>query len=167
MEIKAQLNGIRLAPRKVRALVTLLKKKDALIALDQLDHMVRRPTTTLSKLIRSAISNAENSHHMVPSNLYIKDFYVNEGVKLRRFLPRAQGRATEIQKKTSRIILVLDERVAGLKQEPKKKADKQQAAAHEYAHDKHDEKKPEIARELGKKTGVLEKTKRLFSRKSV
>jgi large subunit ribosomal protein L22 len=165
MEVKAQLNNIRLAPRKVRALVSLVKRKDALVALDQLEHMVRRPSPALSKLIRSAISSAENSYHMVPSNLYIKDFYVNEGVKLKRYMPRAQGRATEIQKKTSRIILVLDERVAGMKQEPKKKTDKE-AAAREHKHE-HGDKKPGVERELGKKSGMIEKTKRLFSRKSV
>ncbi|MEK7582387.1 MAG: 50S ribosomal protein L22 [Patescibacteria group bacterium] len=165
MEVRAQLNNVRLAPRKVRSVVNLLKKKDALAALNQLDHIVLRPTEALSKLIRSAIASAENTYSMVAENLYIKDFIINEGVKLKRYLPRAQGRATEIQKKTSRITLVLDERVVGLKRdkaeqkakEEKEKKDKEQRAL--------EAKKPGVERELGKEEKG--ERKRLFSRKAI
>jgi len=168
MEVRAQLNGIRLAPRKVRAVVDLIKKKDVVVALNHLDHLVLKPADALSKLIRSAIANAENTYSMVLENLYVKDFIVNEGVKLKRFLPRAQGRATEIQKKTSLITVVLDERVVGLKQdkaEQKAKAVKEEKERKERAQRAGDSKKPEVERELGKEAKGT--TKRLFSRKSV
>lgn len=164
MEVRATLQGVRLAPRKVRAVVDVIKKKDALAALDQLDHFVRRPAPAISKLIKSAIANAENTYSMVPSNLYIKEMFVDEGIKLKRYLPRAQGRATELQKKTSRITLVLDERVAGLKQEKTEK-EKVKEEKRVHAHD-HEKAKPEVAQELGKKAEGG-KLKRFFSRKSV
>jgi len=167
MEIRAQLNGVRLAPRKVRAVIDLIKKKDAVVALNQLDHYVRRPSPIIAKLLRSAIVSAENTYSMIPENLYIKDIFVNEGIKLRRFMPRAQGRATEIQKKTSTIILVLDERVAGLKQEKKKVEKKETVEQVAETKDVRQEKKHEVEREIGKKTGILEKGKRFFSRKSI
>ena len=59
-------------------------------------------------------------------NLFIKDIFVNEGIKLKRFMPRAQGRATEIQKKTSRVIIVLDERIARVGKEDKKEESKKE-----------------------------------------
>ena len=169
MEVRAQLNGVRLAPRKVRAVVDLIKKKDVTVALNQLDHLVKKPTSNLSKLIRSAVASAKNMYRMVPENLYIKDLFVNEGVKLKRYLPRAQGRATEIQKKTSRITLVLDERVAGLKQAEQKTKEKEAEQEHKRDHVEEPKKsdKPEVERKIGKKSGLIERGKRFFSRKSI
>src|SRR3990167_6497030 len=115
MEVKAQLNGLRMAPRKVRAVANLIKGKDVVYALNQMEFLIKRPVLPLIKLLNSAIANAENNMSMVKENLYIKEFLVNEVIKLKRFMPKAQGRAGEIQKKTSKIRLVLDERVAGLK----------------------------------------------------
>ena len=60
METKVQLNGVRLAPRKVRAVVNLLKRMDAVKAVDQLEHLIKRPYPVIAKLLRSAIANAEN-----------------------------------------------------------------------------------------------------------
>lgn len=114
-QVKAQLNGLRIAPRKVRAVTNLLKGKDVAYALNQMEFFMKRPVLPLIKLLNSAIANAENNFSMVKSNLYIKEFLVDEGVKLKRFRPKAQGRAGEIQKKTSKVRLILDERVAGLK----------------------------------------------------
>ncbi|MEK7124922.1 MAG: 50S ribosomal protein L22 [Patescibacteria group bacterium] len=169
MEIRARLNQVHLAPRKVRAVVNVIKKKDVLIAKDQLAHMVKRPAHQIAKLLDSAITNAEYGYQMVPSNLYVKNVIVDEGTKLKRYFPRAQGRATEIQKKTSRILIVLDERVAGLKQEVKAKKKEEvipvRGAATEATST---EKKPEIKKELGKKSGLFGNLRRkLFQRKSV
>ncbi len=180
-EVRAQLENLRMAPRKVRAVAALIKKRDVVYALNQLEYFVRRPAPVLAKLIRSAVANAENSYHMVKENLYIKNLIVEEGMKLKRYLPRAQGRATEIQKKTSRIILVLDERVPGMKQEPKKAraAETEQAApAPDSEQQKEDitptetkkdaRSKQHSERELGKKPGIFSNLrKRFFSRKAV
>jgi large subunit ribosomal protein L22 len=170
METKVQLNGVRLAPRKVRAVINLLKKMDAVKAVDQLEHLIKRPSPVIAKLLRSAIANAENNFKMDRDNLFIKDVFVNEGIKLKRFMPRAQGRATEIQKKTSRVTIILDERVAGLRREDKKEEPKKE---HKHQEDapvktKSEKAKPEIKTELGKKSSLLGGIgKKMFQRKSV
>ena len=108
MEVKAQLNNLRLAPRKVRAVTNLIKGKNVTEALGQLEHFVRRPVNSLKKLLNSAIANAENNFNMVKDNLYIKKLIVDEGIKLKRFRAKGFGRAAAIQKKTNHILIVLD-----------------------------------------------------------
>ena len=168
-EVKAQLNGLRIAPRKVRAVVNLVKGKGVNEAVAQLEHYIRRTSPALLKLLNSAIANAENTYHMVKDNLYIKDFIVNEGVKLKRFKPKGFGRASPIQKKTSLIKLVLAERIAGMKKQVEKTAPKEHIHEH-VEEDKIKEpkdKKPEIKKEIGKKSSGLNLAKRIFQRKAV
>ena len=164
MEVKAQLNGLRIAPRKVRAITNLLKNKNVIHALNQMEFLMRRPVLPLIKLLNSAIANAENNLDMVKDNLYIKEFLVDEGVKLKRFRPKAQGRAGEIQKKTSRIRVVLDERVAGLKRRASEKKIKDISKTEKTEIKKYDH---EIQTELGKKSDVGGIVKRLFRRKQI
>jgi len=106
-DITAQLNGLRISPRKVRALASLIKAKDVDTAVDQLQHFVRRGSPALIKLIQSATANAENNFKLKRDGLYIKDLQVDEGIKLKRFMPKGFGRAGSIEKKTSRVRLVL------------------------------------------------------------
>ena len=172
--VKAQLNGLRIAPRKVRAVVNLLKGKNVADASNQLEHYVRRTSPALLKLLNSAVNNAENTYHMVRDNLYVKEFIVNEGVKLKRFKPKGFGRASPIQKKTSLIKIVLAERVAGMKRQVEKTASK-----HEHVHEHEEEKdkkpaegearqgRPEVKTEIGKKSGGMGFAKRIFRRKQV
>lgn len=185
MEVKAQLNGLRIAPRKVRLVVGLVKKKDVDTALDQLAHLTNRASRPVSKTISSAIANAENNHRMVRGNLYVKNAWVDEGTKLRRWRPKGFGRAGTIQKKTSHINIVLDERVAGMRaaeQTPKKpvQADSDEpavapaeqapeAAATEDVKTIEKPKAPKVVQETPKPTGKGLKGfgKRLFRRKSI
>lgn len=106
-DIKAQLNGLRIAPRKVRSVVGLLKGKGVQAALDQLAFNTRRATPGLAKLIESAVANAENNFKLPREGLYIKEMAVDEGVKLKRYRPKGFGRANPIEKKTSRVRLIL------------------------------------------------------------
>jgi large subunit ribosomal protein L22 len=106
-EVTAQLNGLRIAPRKVRLLVDLIQSKDVDMALSQLAHFTRRGSPPLVKLIESAVANAENNFKLKRDGLYIKEMSVDEGVKLKRYMPKGFGRAGEIQKKTSRVSIVL------------------------------------------------------------
>lgn len=162
-QVKAQLNGLRIAPRKVRAVTNLLKGKDVSYALNQMEFFMKRSVLPLMKLLNSAVANAENNFNMVKSNLYIKEFLVDEGIKLKRYMPKAQGRAGEIQKKTSKVRLVLDERVAGLKRHPSEKKIKELPKTEKIETKKHEH---EIQTELGKKSeGSI--AKRLFRRKQV
>ncbi len=171
--VTAQLNNLRQAPRKVRMVVDVVKGKNALKALEALEFVVRRSSQPIAKLLRSAIANAEHNFNMVPSNLYVKDFQVDEGVKLKRFRPKARGAVGEIQKKTSHLRLTLAEKVPGLKSE--KKAVKKEAPAHDdHGHEHTHEAKPKksvtpaVRTELGKKDAEAKNTKRkFFQRKSV
>ena len=107
---------------------------------------------------------------MVKSNLYIKEFLVDEGVKLKRFRPKAQGRAGEIQKKTSKVRLILDERVAGLKRQATEKSPHRRPAeeAGKNENEKTEFKKHEVKTEIGKKSDTSgNMVKRLFRRKQV
>lgn len=169
MEVKAQLNNLRLAPRKVRAVSNLIKGKDVFYALNQLEAMIKRPSLPIFKLLQSAISNAENNNNMLKENLYIKSIKINEGVKLRRFKPKGFGRVSPIEKKTSHIDLVLAEKVPGMKRtmRPEKK-EKEEKLEQINETGKQGIKRPEIKTELGRKEGVLKSLgRRVFRRKSI
>lgn len=165
-EVKAQLNGLRIAPRKVRAITNMVKGKDVVYALSQMEFFMKRPVLPLIKLLNSAIANAENNFNMVKENLYIKEFLVDEGIKLKRFRPKAQGRAGEIQKKTSKVRLVLDERVAGLKRKDSEKKIQKEVKTIEKEEEK--QVKHEVKTEIGKKSDTSgNMVKRLFRRKQI
>jgi large subunit ribosomal protein L22 len=108
--VKAQLNGLRMSPRKVRLLVGLIKRRSVSVALDQLNNMTKRASGPLVKLMESAIANAKNNFKLDVDHLFVKDMWVDEGVKLRRFRPKGFGRANPIEKKTSRVNVVLEDR---------------------------------------------------------
>ncbi|OGM98417.1 MAG: 50S ribosomal protein L22 [Candidatus Yanofskybacteria bacterium RIFCSPLOWO2_01_FULL_41_34] len=166
-EVKAQLNGLRISPRKVRAVTNLLKGKDVVYVLNQMEFLMKRPVLPLIKLLNSAIANAENNFSMIKDNLYIKTFIVDEGIKLKRYMPKAQGRAGEIQKKTSRVRLVLGERVIGLKRKASEKKNKE-VQPQRSSEVEPRVKKPEVETELGKKGNTLNNLgKRLFRRKVI
>ncbi len=172
MEVKAKLNGLRIAPRKVRAVARLIKGKDVAVAMGQLDYFVKKPVGPLKKLLNSAIANAENNFNMVKENLYIKELVVDEGVKLKRFRAKGFGRAAAIQKKTSHISLVLDERTQGLRADKRAKSKKESKEVTEEVVKETkpgETKKPEIKREIGNKnSGVLGNFgRKIFQRKQV
>ena len=97
-----------MAPRKVRLLVNLIKRKNVQTAMDQLAFMAKRASTPLSKLLASAAANAQNKHKIDRDALIIKDMWVDEGVKLKRYRPKGFGRANPIEKKTSRVNVILE-----------------------------------------------------------
>jgi len=109
-QVKAQLNGLRMSPRKVRLLVGLVKRRTVAVAIDQLQHMTKRASSPLIKLIESAAANAQNNFKLDRDHLFIKDMWVDEGIKLRRYRPKGFGRANPIEKKTSRVNVVLEDR---------------------------------------------------------
>jgi large subunit ribosomal protein L22 len=109
MEVKAKLNYLRIAQRKVRIVADLIRGKPVKEAKKILKFTVKKATTPLLKLLNSAIANAKNNFHLDEDNLYISKILVNEGPKLKRVFPRSRGHADTIQKKTSHVILVLDQ----------------------------------------------------------
>jgi len=117
MEVKASLKYLRIAPRKVRLVADLIRGLDVEEAKSLLSLERKRAAKSLLKLLNSAISNAKNNFHLSEDNLYIKTIRVDQGPTLKRYFPRAQGRATLIQKKTSHIFIEL---VEGQKKKKKK-----------------------------------------------
>lgn len=105
----ARLNYLKIAPRKVRLVANLLKGLSVNEAEAQLLMNPKRPSLALLKLLRSAVANAKNSGQSNPERLFIKGIRVDQGPMLKRYLPRAMGRASPIQKKSSHITLILGE----------------------------------------------------------
>src|SRR5690625_3030735 len=113
MQAKAVAKTVRIAPRKARLVVDLMRGKDVGEALASIKHTHRSASPVLEKLINSAIANAEHNYEMDAEDLMVTEAYVDEGPTLRRFRPRAQGRATAINKRTSHITVVLTEQEEG------------------------------------------------------
>lgn len=112
----AKLRYLRIAPRKVRLVADLIRGKSVEEAQTILNFTVKRAAQPLLKLLKSAIANAKNNFQLEEANLYISKILVDEGPKYKRWMPRARGRASLIQKKTSHITLILDE----INKKPKK-----------------------------------------------
>jgi len=113
MEIKASLNYLRTAPRKVRLVTQLISGMRVEEAKNSLKFLSKRASEPILKLLNSAIANARKNFSFDEkriASLYIKKIVVDEGPKLKRWMPVSRGTAHQIQKKTSHINLVLDER---------------------------------------------------------
>ncbi len=109
MEAKATLKYARITPRKMRYVADLCKGMPVEQAHYQLGVCERRGGKLLSTLLDSAIANAREKGGMDMDNLYVKRVLVEDGPMLKRFMPRAMGRATKIRKKMSHVIVILDE----------------------------------------------------------
>ncbi|HBI33570.1 MAG TPA: 50S ribosomal protein L22 [Candidatus Moranbacteria bacterium] len=127
MKVIASLNNLRTSPRKVRLVTNSIVGMNASAALVQLHHLVKKTSEPLEKLLNSALSNAENNFGLDKDNMFVSSILVGEGAKLKRWLPRAQGRATLLLKRTSHIKLELEERVEGKNKKTKAQLDKQKA----------------------------------------
>jgi large subunit ribosomal protein L22 len=111
MEAKATAKYVRVSPRKVRQLLDEVKGRNVGQALDILDYTPRPVAKTVGKLIRSAVSNAVNIEGRIDvDDLYIKRLIVGDGPRMKRWVPRARGRATPIIKRTSHITVVVAEK---------------------------------------------------------
>lgn len=115
MEIKAQAKFVRMSPRKMRLVADLIRGLDAEEAANQLKFLTKAATRPISKLLNSAVANAVNNFKLQKDNLYIKNIIVNEGPTLKRWQPRAFGRATPIRKRSSHVLIVLAERIESKK----------------------------------------------------
>ena len=107
---KAQLMYARISPRKVKIVCDLIRGKDTRTATALLNATPKAASELLLKLVKSAAANAENNFAMDPDKLYIAETYANPGPILKRMMPRAQGRGTRINKRTSHITVVVAEK---------------------------------------------------------
>ncbi len=110
MEARATAKYIRISPRKVKIVCDLIRGKDLPVAQAILAQTPKAAAEPLLKLVNSAAANAENNHQMDTSSLYVLDAYANPGPIIKRMMPRAQGRAYRINKRTSHITVVVSER---------------------------------------------------------
>ena len=108
MESQAKLRNVRLSPRKARLVVDMVRGMGIQEAMNILQVSPQKTAPILSKLLKSAVANAEQSGVSDVDQLFIKTVMVDQGPVLKRFMPRAQGRASRIRKPTSHITVVLD-----------------------------------------------------------
>lgn len=113
MESKAVAKQVRIAPRKARLVVDLIRGKEAGEAIAILKNTPKAATEAVEKVLKSAIANAEHNLELEPNNLFVSQAYVDEGVTLKRFRPRAMGRAGRINKRTSHITIFVSEKKEG------------------------------------------------------
>ena len=106
----AKLSYARVSVQKACFVLDAIRGKDVDTALAILEYNPRYASGLIKKLIESAMANAENNNGMNKENLYVAECYANKGPTMKRIQPRAQGRAYRIEKRTSHITVVLDER---------------------------------------------------------
>jgi len=176
MEIKAHLRYLRIAPRKVRLVADLIRGKGVVEAQAILNFTTKKAALPLLKLLKSAIANAKHNFQIQEeSNLYISKITVDEGPKYKRWMPRARGQVSEIQKKTSHITLILKP----IKEELVKREKKEEEIVIKEEKEELKSEKEEARKEkevpLRKKRPVLEipkpkiekAIKRIFRRKAI
>jgi large subunit ribosomal protein L22 len=105
--VRAQAKYVRSSARKARLVIEHLRGKSIDDARAVLRHTPRGVARDLEKLLESAVANAENNHDLVGDDLFVKEAYADEGPTIKRFRPRAMGRATRIRKRTSHLTLTL------------------------------------------------------------
>lgn len=109
MEAKAKLTKLRMSPRKVRLVTDLIRNQHVVKAITILAQEPKRAAKPIRDLLNSAIANATNNHGMEADKLWIKTIYVNEDPTLKRYRPRAHGRAFQILKRSSNVTIVLSD----------------------------------------------------------
>lgn len=156
MQVKATAKFVRLSPRKARLVVDAVRGMSVIDAEKELAVMAKKGAEPVMKLLKSAVANAEHNNKLKKENLYIAEIAANEGMTIKRYRPRAFGRATMVRKRTSHLSIVLDEKTAGKetqKAEVKKEAAKKSPAKKKPAAKKATPKKKATAKKpAAKKT---------------
>ena len=109
-EARAYLKYARISPRKVSIVLDLIRNKPVDVAMAILKNTPKAACEYLQKLLKSAIANAENNHKMDPEKLYVSEVFATPGPIIKRIMPRAQGRAYRINKRTSHVTLAVAEK---------------------------------------------------------
>lgn len=120
MQVIARLNNLKIAPRKVRLVTHSISGMPVNDALVELSKQVKRSSEPIEKLLRSAIANAENNFGLDPDNLFVQSVLVGDGQRLKRWQPRAFGRANPIIRRLSKITITLEESIEGLNRKERK-----------------------------------------------
>ena len=110
MEAKAVAKNIRIAPRKVRVVIDLIRGKNVGEAFAILKYTPKACTEVVEKVLKSAVANAENNLDLNVDNLYVSAVYVDQGPTMKRIHPRSRGQAFKILKRSSHVTVVVQER---------------------------------------------------------
>lgn len=171
MNVHATLRQLRISPRKVRLVSGVIKGLDVAAARYQLNALVKKSSTPMLKLLNSALANAKNNFNLEESNLFVKDVIVDEGVKLKRGLPKGFGRISPIQKKTSHIKIVLEEKVPGVQGATESTQESTATTAKKETKIRKaktfDAKKSSVKESKSVSTPVKSTTKKIFQRKAI
>ncbi len=177
MPARAQLNYLRIAPRKLRLVADMIRRKKVDQARTILRFTIKKGAKPLLKLLESAVANAKNNLQMDDKDLYISRLLVNEGPKLKRLMPRARGQGFPIKKRTSHIFLELESLDGSKTPKPEKISQGPKAQEEVLLDDKDgnaekDQKKPGFKQEekfSGKKIkrGKQVNLPRIFRRKAM
>lgn len=166
MEVKASLKHLRMSARKIRLVIDVIRKMPVKTAIDQLKFNNKKASLPVIKLIESAIANAENTYSLEKDNLFIKTIKADEGVTLKRWMPKAHGRATAIRKRGCHVDVVLGEIKESVKKEKKVVAVAEPVKLEKLV--KEGEKatsKASASKSVSKKNDIIEKAK-MFRRKA-
>lgn len=170
MEIKANLNYLRIAPRKVRLIADLIRGMDVKEAESQLRFTPKRASEPLLKLLNSAIANAKNNFELEKDVLYIKKLTIDEGPPFKRWRAESRGRAAPIIKRTSHVNLILEVKKGVKIEKPIEKAKpvKPETAELKKVEEEIKVEKPKYKapKKIDKKAPLKGLTKKIFRRKS-
>ncbi len=126
--MKASLSNYRQSPRKVRLVANLIKGKKVSDAEVALSFLVKRASLPISNLLNSAVANAKQNNGIDKENLFVKNLTVDKGIVMKRFMPRARGMSSAINKRTSHVLIVLEEKTTTAKKGKAVKAEVVDAA---------------------------------------
>ena len=110
LEATAKVRMLKTSPQKLNLVSRMIRNKPVNIALAQLKFSKKRIAKDVRKCLESAIANAENNYQYDIDNLYVKEAYVGKSIVMKRFRPRAKGRASAIKKPYSRVTIILEEK---------------------------------------------------------
>ncbi|PIR96451.1 MAG: 50S ribosomal protein L22 [Candidatus Doudnabacteria bacterium CG10_big_fil_rev_8_21_14_0_10_42_18] len=176
--VRAKASFLRISPRKMRLLTSLVKGMRVDRAMAQLQHENAKAAPMLARLIKSAVANAKNNFSLDPEKLFIKDLACNMGPSMTRYSPRARGSAFVIRKQTSHVNIVLEEktgkvsksagaRVSFFKKKTEITEDKEKVIQTTREAPKAEGKKSQIVKdEQQMKQSKIQQKRRLFNRKS-
>lgn len=125
MSIKAELRSVRISPRKVSVVASLVRGRTVSDAVTILEHTPRRAAKAVKKAVVSAKANATHNHNYKADSLYITQISVNAGPRYKRYRPAARGRANRFQHKTSHILVLVDGDQREVKPKAKVETDKE------------------------------------------
>ena len=109
MDVKATAKTVRVTPRKARLVLDNIRGKNVDEALAMLEFIPNQVAGAIAKVVKSAAANAEHNHQLNRDELYIKTCYADEGLVMKRYMPRAKGSASQILKRTSHITVVVSD----------------------------------------------------------